>query len=250
MKCDACGAPVEKGKCTYCGKIFENEEMSGKYKRPTQTTIINNFNGQNVGSHKYSRPGSAEINKKRVGCGTYIIIFIIICVIASGLSQCGSGNSDSSTNNTEAEAESKSVWATEYASIDDFDYYIDGTELYLKNYNGKDKKVRISSTYEIEGATYNVVSLDGTFALKSVDSVVVPEGVRYVSNNVFNSCGIEFVYIPSTLEEINSSFLGYFHDVEKIYYGGSEEQWNEKVSSDRSEIDAKQIVYDANPDEL
>ena len=26
MKCDACGAPVENGKCTYCGKVFENNK--------------------------------------------------------------------------------------------------------------------------------------------------------------------------------------------------------------------------------
>ncbi len=27
MKCNSCGAPVENGKCTYCGKTFTNEEM-------------------------------------------------------------------------------------------------------------------------------------------------------------------------------------------------------------------------------
>lgn len=25
MKCDACGAPVENGKCTYCGKVFTQQ---------------------------------------------------------------------------------------------------------------------------------------------------------------------------------------------------------------------------------
>lgn len=28
MKCNACGAPVENGKCTYCGKMFTNEEIA------------------------------------------------------------------------------------------------------------------------------------------------------------------------------------------------------------------------------
>lgn len=26
MKCDACGAPVENGKCTYCGKTFDDNQ--------------------------------------------------------------------------------------------------------------------------------------------------------------------------------------------------------------------------------
>lgn len=43
MKCDACGAPVENGKCTYCGKTFidiENPANAGNGK----TTVINQYN--------------------------------------------------------------------------------------------------------------------------------------------------------------------------------------------------------------
>ena len=26
MKCDSCGAPIENGKCSYCGKVFEEKK--------------------------------------------------------------------------------------------------------------------------------------------------------------------------------------------------------------------------------
>ena len=239
MKCDACGAPVENGKCTYCGKTFNSEpKTSNNGPQINQTTIINNIH---TSSH-YSAPNNKK--KKGLGCGTLILIFLLLGALGS----CVGGKSDNSSSSSEEE--NKSVWAEKVTPIDNFEYYIDGDEIYLKDYNGYDKKIRIASTYTIEDATYNVVSLDATFALERVNSVIVPEGVRAVSNNVFNSSGIEFVYIPSTLEEINTSFLSYFHDVEKIYYGGSEELWNEKVDCERGDIDAKQIIFDANPDDL
>jgi len=28
MKCDSCGAPIENGKCSYCGKVFEEKKVN------------------------------------------------------------------------------------------------------------------------------------------------------------------------------------------------------------------------------
>lgn len=146
---------------------------------------------------------------------------------------------------------SASVWKEGYSALEEFDYYIDGDEIYLKDYNGSDKKVRISPTYNVDGTDCKVVALtDGTFALGSIESAIIPEGVKSIENNTFNSCGVRFVYLPASLEEISSSFLGYFHDADTIYYGGSEDQWNSLVDRERGDIDAKQIKFDANPDEL
>lgn len=240
MKCDSCGAPIENGKCTYCGKIFtETPKTNVPYQNNTYVHI-NNYPGQ-------KNPVKPQ-KKKKSGCGTILWIFIILMIIGGivSLFSSGSSSSDSSSDATSNETTS-SVWASDYAPIDDFDYYVDGNELYLKDYNGHDKKIRINNMYTIDGTDYNVVSLDGTFTLTRVDSVYVPEGVTYVSNNVFNSCGIQFVYLPSTLTEISNSFLSYFHDMDKIYYGGTEEQWNSLVTEDRSSIEAKQIVFNTDP---
>lgn len=144
--------------------------------------------------------------------------------------------------------ESNSIWASSYAGLEDFKYYIDGNEIYIKDYIGSDKKVRINSSYDIDGTTMSVVSFDGTFALDSVTSVIIPDGTRYISNNIFNSCGIEYVYLPASLAEFNG--WSYFHNVEKIYYGGTEEQWSVLCTVDRSRLDVVQIVCNADPNDL
>lgn len=148
----------------------------------------------------------------------------------------------------------KSIWARENTSIEEFDYYVEGTNIYLKDYKGHSRKIKISSTYNINGTDYNVVKFsNGLFALGHVYSVILPEGLVYMPSNTFNSCGIKYVYIPSTLkaEETSYSFYDYFHDLEIIYYGGTEEQWKVLTNNvERSEIDAKQIIFNAKINEL
>lgn len=161
--------------------------------------------------------------------------------------------SDDSSNNetTQTKEDSNSIWAEDYTSINDFDYYIDGNKLYIKEYEGEDSKIRINSKYTIEGKEYIVKELiDGTFVSESIDSVIIPEGVVELEKHTFNCSDVKYVYLPSTLKEISSSFLGYFHDVEKIYYGGSEEQWKKLVDEDREDIDVKEIIYDADVNEF
>lgn len=144
--------------------------------------------------------------------------------------------------------ESSSIWASSYAELNDFEYYIDGNEIYIKDYRGNSKKVCINSSYSVDGTPMNVVSFDGTFALDSVISVIIPDGTRHMSNNVFNSCGIEYVYLPASLEEFKG--WSYFHNVEKIYYGGTEEQWSALCTVDRSRLDVVQIICNTDPNDL
>lgn len=144
--------------------------------------------------------------------------------------------------------ESSSIWASSYAELNDFEYSIDGNEIYIKDYRGNSKKVRINSSYSVDGTPMNVVSFDGTFALDSVISVIIPDGTRHMSNNVFNSCGIEYVYLPASLEEFKG--WSYFHNVEKIYYGGTEEQWSNFCTVDRSRLDVVQIICNTDPNDL
>lgn len=141
-----------------------------------------------------------------------------------------------------------SIWAGSYSSLDDFEYYIDGNEIHIKDYVGNKRKVRINSSYDIDGTTMNVVSFDGTFALENVSSVIIPDGTQSMSNNVFNSCGVKYVYLPASLTQFDG--WSYFHNAEKIYYGGTEEQWESLCTVDRSRIDVVQIICNANPNNL
>ncbi|MCI8403209.1 MAG: hypothetical protein HFI38_14150 [Lachnospiraceae bacterium] len=267
MKCDSCGAPVENGKCTYCGKSFEN---SGSEKQFNETVRVNNTVNSYTQPQLQPKPKPKIpfwkktwfvvlicvfmpyigvfllwAAKKPLNIFARIIITIVLVFYLKGV--FASINEEESGNQNE----NKSVWSEYYTDIDDFEYYIDGNEIFLTDYNSNQKKVRINSSYEIDGNTYNVVSLDGVFTLDKVTSVIIPEGVRSVAANEFNGCKVKFLYLPSTLEDIGrDSFWGYFHDVEKIYYGGSEEQWNQLCTVERAEVEVKQIIYDANPDDL
>ena len=261
-KCPVCGAPLKKGKCEYCG--YEASQAATNANQPVKDVHIYH--------HVYGDPEYKKPSVWLYVCAVlmpYIAFFIVLfskkyspktrrnfliacgiwsIIVFTGARREGkNGGSDASPTPS---AESNSVWAADITPIENFDYYLDGNEIYLKDYEGRDKKVRIASTYTIDGNSYNVVSLDGTFALERVTSVIIPEGVISISDNVLNSSGVEFVYIPSTLPEITNNFLRYFHDAEKIYYGGSEEQWNSLVTTERSEIDVKQIIFDADPNSL
>ena len=148
----------------------------------------------------------------------------------------------------ERDVANENVWPSAYTSLDDFKYYIENGEIHLKDYKGKSDKVRIAGTYIVNGKSCTVVELDSTFALDNVISVVVPEGVREMSINVFNSCGIKYVYLPSTLKEWNG--WNYFHDMKKIYYGGSETQWKSLYDGKREDIDVEEIIFDTDESSL
>lgn len=145
--------------------------------------------------------------------------------------------------------ETGSVWSKTNAPLSDFDYYIDGTEIHLKEYEGESDEVRIPNTYNIDGVEMQVVSLDGTFALDNhAKSVIVPDGVRTMADHAFNSCDVEYLYLPASLTEFDG--WSYFHDLKKIYYGGSESDWQQLCDVDRASLDVQQIICDKPMNEL
>lgn len=166
-----------------------------------------------------------------------VLFFVLIVVIAAGIYGLGTDDIDE-----------ESAWAESYTALSDFKYFIDGDEIYLKDYKGSESKVYINSSYDVDGTSKRVVSLDGTFALDRVSSVIIPDGVKSMSNNVFNSCGVEYVYLPASLTQFDG--WSYFHDVKKIYYGGTEEQWEKLCTVERSDVDAEQIICNTNIEDL
>lgn len=147
-----------------------------------------------------------------------------------------------------------SVWAAEPTAIDNFKYYIDGDIVYLTEYKGRDKKVWIGSEYEIDGKTYKTgESLEIRFSRNTITSVIIPEGITSIDYYIFYSSGVKYIYIPESLEPA-SGYLSFHHnlrDVEKIYYGGTREEWKILTdNADRKSIDALEITYDAKINEL
>ena len=145
----------------------------------------------------------------------------------------------------------KTIWADKYTNINDFDYVIDGDEIYINKYKGENYKVRLKRVYEIDGKQCKIVSFDSaTFMFGKIRSVIIPEGTKYLANNTFNSSGVEFLYLPSSIREINEQFCGYLHDLKKLYYGGTEKQWRKVFKADREDLEVQEIVFNANPNEL
>lgn len=139
------------------------------------------------------------------------------------------------------------VWLDGYTDLEDFDYYINGNELHIKRYNGDEEKIRVKSSYDGKDV---VAFEDATFLALDVTSVIIPEGTKHIDNSTFNSCGVKYIFLPSTLENVENSFWSYLHDVEKIYYGGTNEQWNAMCQFGRKGIDAKELFCEVNPDDL
>lgn len=142
----------------------------------------------------------------------------------------------------------KIIWAGTATQLESFEYYLNGESITLTGYSDSDKKVNIAPEYDIDGNSCKVVSLDGTFVLDRITSAIIPEGVKSISDNAFNSCGVKYLYLPSTLTDFNG--WHYFHDGEKLYYGGTEQQWNSLYTGERKDIDFTQIIFNAKIDDL
>ena len=181
--------------------------------------------------------------------GSYIpIILLVIIVIgliwafkAGAISNCLNGTSNATNS-------AKSVWAEKVTPLSDFDYYIDEDKIILEDYKGRGKTIWISDSYKIGGKTYPVIALDGTFTLKSITSVIVPEGVTTIVDHTFNSCGVKYLYLPSTLVDFKG--WSYFHDGDKLFYGGTERQFDEIYTRGRHSLDFEEIIYNADPNNL
>ena len=102
MKCDSCGAPVENGKCTYCGKTFAETQPNTNVNQNNTYIHINNYARQT--------PHMQSPQKKKSGCGTILWIFIVLCVIGGIAKACGG---DSSNSGTGSSTEKSSAWASE-----------------------------------------------------------------------------------------------------------------------------------------
>lgn len=150
-----------------------------------------------------------------------------------------------------------SVWALAPTSLDHFEYYLDGDKIYLTNYdsaNSHNAKIWIADAYTINGKTYTLGEQLKGIHFSSIESAIIPEGVVHIEKYIFNSCGVKYVYLPKSLsfdDENPHWFFDYFHNLEKLYYGGSEAEWKNLIGdTKREDIDVKQIIFDASLSEL
>ncbi len=73
--------------------------------------------------------------------------------------------------------------------------------------------------------------------------MIVLATVTSIADNTFNSCGIDYLYLPASL--LDFSGWNYFHNVEAIFYGGTEEAWAVLYTGNRANLDVVKISYEA-----
>lgn len=135
----------------------------------------------------------------------------------------------------------KSAWAAQETGLDQFHFRVNDEEITLTDYRGKATQVRLASSYDVYGMDCHIVSLEGAvFFCDDLTSVILPEGLRHMDSAAFNSTGLKVLYIPSSLTDLDPGFWNYFHDGLRVYYGGSQEQWQALTAgADLSQITVK-----------
>lgn len=202
---------------------------------PTEDKAVFQSCGFSWDFKKPVKPGKKAVILAVAGCMWAVLITIIF------FSGALNGGKEENTDDG-------SIWATAYTSLDDFEYYIGDDGIHLKDCESGSRKIWIAGTYQYEGKTMPVASIEGGMFFSRCDSIIISEGISKIDNAAFNSCGVKNVYLPKTL--VDFSGWSYFHDGEKLYYGGSKEQWNGIFKGNREDIDFVEIVFNADLREL
>jgi hypothetical protein len=106
-----------------------------------------------------------------------------------------------------------------YGTISDFDYDIEGSTVKLHGYDGKCKVLEILPTYNIDGTDYLYV-----------ESIIFQEGITEIYDTIFNSCDVQKVFFPKSMENVTDKALSYLSpkengDLIQIYYAGTQDDW-------------------------
>lgn len=222
-------------------KAYENERKIIKEKKQA---VQNHPNNQQISSRPVNNSAlvqnvqiqSAPKKKKKGHCGTFLWVIIILVVLGSVF-----GNKDKKKTSDEIIEKDGTIWSNIETPLSQFEYYANGNDLYITKHIGESQKIKIAQEYDGK----KVVGIeDATFFSSDAVSVIIPEGVTKMEDTVFNSCDIEYMYLPSTLQNINEKFWGYMHDIKELYYGGTQEQWNEICNIPRGELEASEMYCD------
>lgn len=245
MRCPMCGSKQNGQICSVCGAILPQNNpnnLNKKFYQKTWFVILMLVFFFPVGialMWLYKRDWKLPIK-------IIITLFWCIAFFASSYGE------DTENQNTEAnQNENKSGWQTSPTNIEDFKYYTNGNNLYIQEYMGDASDILVGNSYEINGNQFTVSELqDGTFRSCDVISIIISEGISKIDDGAFNGCDAKYIYLPSSLENKDGSFWTYFHDVDEIYYGGTNEQWNEICHISREDLEVKQIYCNVSVDDL
>lgn len=83
----------------------------------------------------------------------------------------------------------------------------------------------------------------------SLKRMEIPDGVTIIENSLFyNDYSLEEIVIPKSVAEIHNRAFSSCSEVDTIYYGGSEQDWDRMpIESGNSYLNDARIIYNYNP---
>lgn len=198
MKCDSCGAPVENGKCTYCGKVFFDELKAENvvHTEPAAEAAVDKSSKKNkrLTTCKACKKEIAKSAKVCPYCGAknkkpiykkWWFWLIIICLIGG----IGSGGSDENknddTNRTMIEQPSESTQPTENTQPTESTQPTDSTQSAESTQPAETKKNSYESvlaeyTAKLQAATPGLIE---EYKTEAANNTAGLEGLAEIANN-------------------------------------------------------------------
>ena len=147
MKCDACGAPVENGKCTYCGKSFESQatervqtepkvaETKETPKKPTNKKLmVCKTCGAEIAKNVKKCPQcGAKIKKPFYKKWWFWLIVVLIIGMGASGGNSEDGKGSASSNDTTAVTEGKDTNSSSESSNDSSSSVANGNQETTEN---------------------------------------------------------------------------------------------------------------------
>lgn len=70
---------------------------------------------------------------------------------------------------------------------------------------------------------------DSAFRYSNVSEIIISEGTKTIGEMAFYNSSLRTIHIPSSLLKIDEKAFGACYSFAKIYYSGSENQWNDMI---------------------
>ena len=113
-----------------------------------------------------------------------------------------------------------------YKSIDGVLYTYDGKTLVAYPTGKTDSKYDV-----IEGTT--TIGNKAFYEVLYLTNVILPDSVEAIKYNAFNSCyNLNFITIGSGMNKFEEGTFAYCNSLKKIYYNGTEDEWNNIIKDD------------------
>lgn len=81
----------------------------------------------------------------------------------------------------------------------------------------------------------------------SLESITIPDGVTSIKRHAFNGCSrLTNIIIPKSVTSVDDSAFYFCNNLEKVYYCGTEEEWNEiGIKKNNEKLQSANINYNS-----